>query len=274
MKRQAFVLGTSIFVILNLLLLTFTPIPAQAAEVWSDNFNDGNYDGWTTLRPDNFTASNGYLENTYNATSVYDRPYISYENDVNNGTWSYDAYVAHNYMIIMFWYEPSDFCALWHEVNGADIIWNWDTKEIWTSPVGLMGVWTHFDITLSSDPFYVDVFVDGTHRLHYEPIFTPTGESEEFTFWGVSEGDAIDNVVVSDSFDIECDNGTCDVDHYEPPTTTTTTPTDTTETTTTTTDDTTTPPPPADIPMEFIALGVAVPVVIVVLVVGLRMRRS
>ena len=39
----------TIFTLTFLLLIGIFSTPVSAAVVWSDDFNDGNYDGWTIL---------------------------------------------------------------------------------------------------------------------------------------------------------------------------------------------------------------------------------
>ncbi|MHA2264424.1 MAG: hypothetical protein ACXAEN_18685, partial [Candidatus Thorarchaeota archaeon] len=64
------------------------------AVVWSDDFNDGNMDGWTTHeisgQPPNFTIVDGvvYSEHGEDLLNV-----ASHESSVAYGTWSFDVYI-------------------------------------------------------------------------------------------------------------------------------------------------------------------------------------
>ena len=112
--------------------------------------------------------------------------------------------------------------------------------------------------------------MNGTHCLSHALLF-PT--SRTMQYFGVSLndgiGNAVDNIVVSDTIDIECTNATCELDHFE--TTTTTSDTTTTTTSNTTTSDTT--PPAGDaLPLELIVLGGGIAVVVIVLVIFLKRK--
>ncbi|MCK5150725.1 MAG: hypothetical protein KAQ65_02740 [Candidatus Thorarchaeota archaeon] len=272
MKRRAFIVGTGMFVIFNLMMLVITSTPVHAATVWSDNFDDGNFDGWITDDPDAFSASNGYLESTDDVSPQSSRPGIDYESNVSLGTWSFDFYGVGEYndtvyfsgMRVSFWSDETTNYFIDFEPRVITFVrfvqWPGETRGTWTSPVNLNETWNHLDITID-EPFVFDIFVNGIHRIHSEYAFPPTTTPEGFHVRFGTIGEAIDNVTVSDTVDLL-------------PNATYITTTTTEDTTTTTTDDTTTPPPAGDaIPLELLAVGIGVPVVIIVVIVGLRMRR-
>ena len=68
------VLGAVLFLVLGLL----SPVSVYAANGWSDNFNDGNYDGWTVVNGQ-FSASTFEL-NTFMSAAVLNSIYHNGEN--------------------------------------------------------------------------------------------------------------------------------------------------------------------------------------------------
>ena len=194
------------------------------------------------------------------------------------GTYSFDFYVIDerddsvyfNGLRFCFWQDESmsfniDFEPL-VVTYYRFVRWPGEVRGTWTSPVDLRETWNHIDITIQ-DPFVVDIFINGTHVIHDEYAFPPTTPNEGVALMVGTIGEGIDNIVVSDTIDVECQNATCELDHYGE---TTTTPT----ATPTTSEPTTTTPPPTEIPMELLALGIGVPVVIIVVIVVMRMKRS
>ncbi|MHA2425889.1 MAG: hypothetical protein ACXAEF_13945 [Candidatus Thorarchaeota archaeon] len=244
--------------------LIFILIPqAQAAEVWSDNFDSNNLDNWTTARPECFTGSNGYLECIYNATVLTDRPRITSDTNFSQtlGTWSFDFRMTSGLMNVRF-YEPSlrlvfdsDEIRLEYKRPTDPQIYIYGTWS--TSPYA--GTWGHVDVTIQ-EPFVLDVFINNTHRIHYKT--TVLAACEIFGFEPNVIGDAIDNVVIYDTVEIECENTTCSLDHYTP---------SATNTSTTTTGDGTTPPP-SQVPLELIVVG-AIGVIVIVAVVFMKLKR-
>jgi hypothetical protein len=110
------------------------------------------------------------------------------------------------------------------------------------------------------ESFYVNVFIDTVHRIHYQ-IINPGVEAESVVIWMSVIDQRADNIVVSDTIDMQPNASYI--------TTTTTSPTETT----TTTPDTTTPPPAAPpMPLEIIAIGAVVAVILVILVVVMKRR--
>ncbi len=69
----------------------YCPLTVSSAEVWSDDFNDGNYDGWTICNntafnpPSNWSAVNNYLQ-----IEQDDHGTIYRTSSVAYGTWSFD----------------------------------------------------------------------------------------------------------------------------------------------------------------------------------------
>jgi hypothetical protein len=69
----------------------YYPVTCSGTVVWSDNFDDGNYDGWTMGSlswgnpPSNWSAANNYLQIEQEAWGS-----ISHPSNVAYGTWSFD----------------------------------------------------------------------------------------------------------------------------------------------------------------------------------------
>ena len=85
-----------------LLLVAFIPIPAYAAEVWSDDFDDGNYDDWTVTEGE-FTCADGYLEVTEHTGGTAGSWSGIYRNStVTSGTWSFDYFRANGLLYTLY----------------------------------------------------------------------------------------------------------------------------------------------------------------------------
>ncbi|MFW9944805.1 MAG: hypothetical protein ACFFB7_07395, partial [Candidatus Sifarchaeia archaeon] len=77
--------GTITAVLLALLLLvTSAATPSNATEIWSDDFEDGDYEGWVT--PSSYTASEGVLRAHRPSALIYR------ESTVSTGTWRFDLF--------------------------------------------------------------------------------------------------------------------------------------------------------------------------------------
>lgn len=69
----------------------YLPLACRGAVVWSDDFNDGNYDGWTICSPSwgnppsKWSAADYYLQIEQEAWGT-----ISHPSTVAYGTWSFD----------------------------------------------------------------------------------------------------------------------------------------------------------------------------------------
>jgi hypothetical protein len=270
----------AVFVILNLLMLAFTPMPVVADEVWSDNFDDEVLDGWTLFGyEDDGTGS--FLAETEGNFSAEGGELIVLDDDVNVarynsttsvGTWSFDMYIPDDDdggIDVVF---MSDGGRPGYDNPGPGTVFsgNWVALEAYTN-VGSFFLWQaeegnpasisswdieyhgwhYFNISRTSDGHF-RVFHNGTLWMHRVPLYNVTSSEYLEVWFGNATGWAVDNIVVDD----------------EPiPTTTTTT------TTTPPTTNTTTTPPPPPIPFELIIIGGGIVVVAIVLVVVYARRR-
>ena len=230
---------------------------SNAALIWEDDFDDGNFDGWT-IGEGNFTAASNSLECT-EVSSTRGWAYIYRETGVDTGTWSFDCYLTSGQ-------TDDDFCItvspqaddelvgysfigirpnlvnLWIR-QGASVL----KRGTWSSSSTFNDTWTHIDVTVDENMIF-DVFVNDVHRLHYNASYL-TGGYGYFAFNSRAAGNAIDNIVVNDTVDET-------LDFNITPTTTPTTPT--------------TPPP---IDPVVIAVVVGVTVAVIVLAIVLLRRR-
>jgi hypothetical protein len=247
------------FVVL-LLSLSTLPLLSSAATVWSDNFNDGVLDNWTT-DTGGFTGVNDYLEATLNTTPPYDWSIIKHDSIVSSGTWRFDFYQIFRKVVFDFYADSELNIRIGIETDGQHIsllrgdsvldTWNGDVYE----------EWHHIDVTMD-ESFKIEVFLDATHIIYYQTL-DPLVDCELVDCHSCGDGNGIDNVVVSDTIDVVCTDEACTLEHaaIETPTTpTTSTPT-------------TTPALPAPpIPIEMIALAGGAAVVLVVLVLFMKRR--
>jgi hypothetical protein len=255
------------------MLISYIPIPVFAAEVWTENFNDGNYDGWTVVNGQ-FSASQGYLEAIEWQDEYAWLCEIGCNSTITAGTWSFDYNPAGGSMYVRFMTEGHRATAGANRMLRIRMssmgLCSWAPPGDWpptssceTEIESESGHWTHIDITVDEE-LHTQVYVNGSHELSYTFFIS----DKTFLYFGITTqqgvGWCLDNIVVSDSLDVDCTNETCDLDHYDPTTTepTTTTPSDTTPG----------PLEPATVPIEYIALGAGVVVIIVVLVVFMKRK--
>ncbi|MGY5865138.1 MAG: hypothetical protein RTV41_11100 [Candidatus Thorarchaeota archaeon] len=255
---------------LSLLCLAQFTGSTSAAVDWEDNFDDGNYDGWTVLGyenttslatiPGNFSASSGTL------TVLDDDINVARHNSTMSvGTWSFDMFVPDDgdgVIDLMFmsngsrpyYFDPTPIFAssfvsveAWIDMSRFDI---WGMAGVsgrlfdtW-SPV-LQG-WHHIDVSRTSGGRIL-VYFNGTLRADFDNNVVST--STYLEIWCLNAtGAMIDNIVVDD------------------------TPLPIPSTTTTTTNGGTTPPP-TSIPWDLVAIIGGMSVVVIVLVIVVLRRR-
>ncbi len=211
----------------------YSPIACRGTVVWSDDFNDGNYDGWTIsnntalwngsygFANSNWSATNNYLQLDHEETGL-----ITHPSSVAYGTWSFDFKTPETQLGMGTW-------ANIRFISSDHVLWtdDWDDPEhnsillrfdVWTheEPYNYTIVlykhngdnytiidsgkvpaagWQHFDVTRNTTG-WISVYHNGS------PIPIMEGEATEITtselFWVWSEDEQmIDNVVVSDTVD-------------------------------------------------------------------------
>jgi hypothetical protein len=231
-KRTLFVIGyLLVFLSVQVCSVGLTHTPEQrtshsatlSSEIyWADDFNDGNYDGWTVTRGA-LDASDGVLRGI---TTTWNWIYCN--STINNGTWSFDVYYAGfdgfnvwficNYIQPGSYYRPWDgyFVHLSEYTSGTiQLKRDWDGGQVVLDsydPPGSLDGWWNIEVDRSSDG-WITVRVNGTECMQVQD--DKWSESLYF-FYESYNLQAIDNVEVGD-FEV------------------TTTPTTTTTSTTTTT---------------------------------------
>ncbi len=262
--KKRYIFCISVLLATSLIMLPGSDVDATV--IWSDDFNDGNYDDWTTDVV-SFSAANEYLEYTEdNSPGVISKIY--HNSTVNYGTWSFDFfYVMPGAIWIFFWGDDTSIqtgTVFFIQIYESLVLLYRNTQELghWSSSAGLTEAWTHIDV-IQDESFNIDVFVNNTHRIHYKTL-DPASDCSLFGVGMNKDGQAIDNVVVSDSIDVVCTDPECELEHA---TTTTTTPTSSTTQTSSTT-----PSEPLNLPIEMIAIVGGVAVVVIILVILLKRR--
>ncbi len=208
--------GVRFWLVLVVLVSSFGPMLVSADVVWSDDFDDGNYDGWT-VHSGAFSCNNYYLESTeverHTLSGIY------HESNVSKGTWSFDCYLPSGSLYVKTLTDEDGYGHLTVEITPYRIaLWLYPDKSFgmagdWDSTFS--DIWTHIDVTVKGDTIF-DVFVNGDHRISYTNASTLSRDNWCFIFWSTTEGQAIDNVVVRDTI-LES------LQFNETPTTTTTT---------------------------------------------------
>lgn len=88
-RRHYKIVGLAILFLLC--WMGYVPQSCSSTVVWSDNFDDGNYDGWTICENSRYSsgsawlATNNYLELNQSGFGI-----ISHPSDVAYGSWSFD----------------------------------------------------------------------------------------------------------------------------------------------------------------------------------------
>lgn len=206
-------------------LLCFSPslVPSGfAAVVWSDDFNDGNYLGWT-ITFGAFSAA----ENTLRGDSD-DWNYAYHSSTVAEGTWHFDVYHSGAYLCPYVWIITNDLFS-----EGSDNPYNGYYLHFTLSfnaiqlcrDIGMQGIdtildqyhppngiqgWWHLDITRDSTG-HIYGYINDTLRLEAQDTHFDTSQ---YFYFECYDRHALDNVIVSNTIDIEPPT--------EPPTTPTT----------------------------------------------------
>lgn len=208
-----------------------------ASTVWSDNFDDGDYSGWTITRG-GYSAASNLLRGT---TTTWN--YIEHPSTTVTGTWSFDYnfyggedgiwqstegdlgiwFIANDHQSGDTTQAQSGYFILFHPHVGAIELWmdpgdegyNRVLLDSW-SPSNFVK-WWHVDITRDSDGVF-NVYLDNISRI--QATDTSYNTSSFFGFLGYNYQE-MDNVEVQDIVVIPTTNATAS-------TTTTTTTAETT----------------------------------------------
>jgi hypothetical protein len=203
MKRTQYFSILMTLTLLVLMLAAFSatsgkvPILLDPSVVWSDDFEDGDAEGWETFwRAGEYVVKRGELTFTGEGGDV------AHTSDVLYGTWSFDTYI-------------SDHPEISHEVRFTEGIYNYQLLEIRHAPDTLVWIstqqdpnvpnpsfvdwgeqlsgWHHFDITKDHSGL-IQVYLDGEFIL--EHLDELPFDVIKMTFYACCEGPALDNVAV------------------------------------------------------------------------------
>lgn len=191
-------------VVLIILLCTslFMTFPCKAATVWSDDFDDGDYEGWMVTS--GFFSAEDKILRTVPGYSNYVLYCPSY---VTTGTWSFDMLVGPDARFDLIYSQQSEGKRLVLYLSGVNIVLRSfqsltnPSRSVQLAAYNLprsMTGWQHFDVTRDSDG-RTCVYNNGTLVID---VVDATVMTSEFIRW-ISRGGAIDNIVVSNTIDIE-----------------------------------------------------------------------
>lgn len=192
----------SILILIILLCVSlFVAFPCKAEIVWSDNFDDGNYDGWIVWNG-TFSAE----DHTLKPMTGYNKYWIGHLSTVTNGTWSFDVLVGGG---IVIWLmsdseEQGLLIASYLDTDGIHLRLYSVSSEgsnvlgeyVYNSDAS---AWQHIDVTRNSDG-RTCLYLNST--LLVDVVDHAVIKSRFFKYlpYGVA---AIDNIVVSNTIDIQ-----------------------------------------------------------------------
>jgi hypothetical protein len=209
----------------------YCPLACEGAVVWSDDFNDGNYDGWTICENmDLYNGSYGFANSNWSAANNYlqvdheDHGIITHPSSIAYGTWSFDfkanetqVGLGSSVEIVLI---SSDH-VLWTDDWGdpeRTVIWirfdvltheephNFTLRlskmyggnytlidSVFHVPVA---GWLHFDVTRNTTGWF-SVYLNDSPIPIMEGEDTDIDTSQLFWLW-IEEWHMIDNIVVDD----------------------------------------------------------------------------
>ncbi len=262
-----------------LVLLTVTSMPVSAVIDWSDDFNDGNYDGWTVTRG-SFTISGPPTCSLTGLTSLNE---IQYPSSRSNGTWFFDLYensTHENGLEVLFTATGNDQTEFegysihvryggFHDIT----LFRWNYSDLWEASVKFpledyetpesYSGWFRYRITrTATGDIYVnrngELIISSTFASNEWQFASPNNHSDKVVF-RCEAGDALDNFYVGTYMETPTPS-TCTG------TVTTSTTTSTAITSTTTTETDTTGGMPSD-PLLLVATAIGIGILIIVAVV-------
>ncbi len=266
-KKQPFY---SFVIFILLMILFYSPSTCDATMVWSDNFNDGNHDGWTVTGINMTVVPSVLVDGDYSVDDDLLRAtgegggwiwnLASHASTVATGTWSFDIDspevepgLTHFYVFFMS--ADTDFVdgipdgyafkvemTLYLGFRGFELekFTDGDSQQLaqYQTNQDVLGGY-HIDITRDSSGQF-NIWINGTHRMATQD---QSITSSEYFRFSTPAGPAIDNIEVYDS--IEFDTST---------TAASTTPTS----------------PGMDLTIPLIVVGIGVVVVVIIAVIYLK----
>ena len=188
--------------VLLISLVLLNPNSASATLVWSDAFDDGNFDDWTVTYGAFSGAENALLAIQFSSA-------IHHPSTVMVGTWSFDLLIVDSgtsCLHVCFYCEsfeiyPITGMDLKVSRNGFELMY-WldyydDSIGEYFPPFVMVG-WQHIDIT-RDDTGLIRVYINDSLRIETVDNRIP---SSNYFYLLTNQGEGIDNIVVSDSIDI------------------------------------------------------------------------
>lgn len=197
------------FLLFILAISVFTPALSSGAVVWSDDFQDGDYSGWSVLNG-TFSAEDQVLRSTGSGEYYC----IQHSSSVAYGNWSFDTY--HNASVASHFYRvysiiaddlvegsvayagvmvPRNGYSLVFAVLGGWIIqWTDGTPEAIGNFHENFSGWRTITITRDNSGLF-KLYLNGTL---VEETEDNVHKSSEIFAWSAKPGHAIDNVTVSE----------------------------------------------------------------------------
>jgi len=184
--------------------------------IWSDNFNDGDYDGWNVSLGD-FTAENRTLETLEKLTIIHR------ESNISMGTWSLDVFmIKHDWELLNIWFLSDKimtdvppygwngstyFLTVYIYASGTEFhlrylngTYQVDPLEVlaeYTAPEDLSMIWHHIDIT-RDELGKITIYLDEKPIIEYTD--TRINNTNYFQIATYSKYAEYDNIQVSDDF--------------------------------------------------------------------------
>jgi hypothetical protein len=188
------------FLVFMLFFSLFIAFPCKGDIVWSDNFDDGNYDGWIVWNG-TFSAEDHTLKPVLGA-----KYWIGHVSTVTNGTWSFDELVGGGIvvwlmhdnveqgLVVASYFDTDGFHLRLYSVSskGSNVIGDY----IFNSGISS---WQHIDVTRNVDG-RTCLYLNGTLLIDVVDQAVIKSWFFEYLPYGVA---AIDNIVVSNTIDIQ-----------------------------------------------------------------------
>ncbi|MFX1482526.1 MAG: hypothetical protein ACFFCP_04975 [Promethearchaeota archaeon] len=211
-KNNYKIVGLAVLVLLC--WMGYSPLACEGVVVWSDDFNDGNYIGWTINENPalgtgaNWSAANLYLEFNQSGYGV-----ISHPSSVVNGTWSFDVkphassftqvvFISNNVTELA---DINDWVGYWinFAASADNIILSlraknggpFTTVASYETPIPIAG-WHHIEVTRDTAGVFS---VKHNGSLIMGGVSTEINTSVMFAVYA-ENSQAIDNIVVDDQF--------------------------------------------------------------------------
>jgi hypothetical protein len=238
-RERSKALGQASAILILIFLSASMVATCRASTIWSDNFDDGNLDGWTVSGTSMFSGARTELakgnfsvaDKTLRATGVGKPMHYSiltHPNTVKVGTWSWDLYFNKEGTVSGYtgmamltdkpvMTPPFDFngygfdltdtgtgCFYRYQKGITNIIGRMNTLTI--QPTG----WTRIDLARNENGQF-SLYLDGT--LCVEVTDSKYSNLDYFALW-LAVGPVIDNVVISDVkvvSDVKIATKTCNV---------------------------------------------------------------